>query len=275
GRCINTKAESETDRTASYGLASSSEPHLPCHCQMPELPAREARRHSTASDTLDCSESASRASESPQIGNSGDPAKCVTDSGLKWNCVVPALNLLRNAGYEAQQPQADGRLARSLYISAVMYLLDALPLDLNPEETMMLQHRMPEPVKTSLATCLGPSGTSLEATGRWKMIQPTRSYLHRLLASSIVQLFLLIRFILPYARLFLRQVYEYERSHRITERIVTTTLYAADELGKSSVNIGSAVCKFNEGRVGAAVGNLTSWWIEGIAGVYTRDWVRA
>jgi hypothetical protein len=81
-----------------------------------------------------------------------------------------------------------------------------------------------------------------------------------------VQIFLLVRFVLPYFKVFLRQVYEYERSHRITERIVTTTLDAADGLGKSGVNTGSAVCKFNEGRVGAAVGNLAAWWIEGVAG---------
>jgi hypothetical protein len=81
-----------------------------------------------------------------------------------------------------------------------------------------------------------------------------------------VQIFLIVRFIVPYATLFLRNVYEYERSHRLTERIVTTTLDAADGLGKSSLNIGSAVFKLNEGKVGTAVGNLAAWWVEGIAG---------
>lgn len=150
-----------------------------------------------------------------------------------------------------------------------MYLLDALPADLSAEESNMLQHRLPEPVKTSIITTT--SSTNLarlenSSSAQGRQIPPPRSYLHRLLASTIVQLFLLLRFILPYFKLFLRQVYEYERSHRITQRIVTTTLDAADGLGKSGVNIGSAVCKLNEGRVGAAVGNLAAWWIEGIAG---------
>lgn len=147
-----------------------------------------------------------------------------------------------------------------------MYLLDALPSDLTPDETTMLQHRLPEPVIDAVTASSQPQIAHLDGIAQSRGIQPPRSYLHRLLASSIVQIFLIIRFLLPYFRLFLRQVYEYERSHRITERLVTNTLDAADGLGRSSVNISSAVCKLNEGRVGAAVGNLASWWIEGVAG---------
>jgi len=181
---------------------------------------------------------------------------------------MTAFNLLRNAGYEAQQPRADGRLARSLYINAIMYLLDALPPDLTVDEITMIQHRIPQPVKASIAAEPRPQShlACLEGPVDFRPGPPARSCLHRLLAFTIVQIFLIVRFILPYIKLFLRQVYEYERSHRLTERIVTTTLDAADGLGKSSVNIGSTVCKINEGRVGAVVGNLAAWWVEGIAG---------
>lgn len=179
---------------------------------------------------------------------------------------MAAFNLLRNAGYEAQQPRADGRLARSLYINAIMYLLDALPPDLTAEETIMIEHRLPQSVKAAIAAEHQIHPARLEGPGDARPGPPARSYLHRLLASVIVQMFLIVRFILPYAKLFLRNVYAYERSHRLTERFVTTTLDAADGLGKSSVNIGSAVCKLNEGKVGTAVGNLAAWWVEGIAG---------
>lgn len=147
-----------------------------------------------------------------------------------------------------------------------MYLLDALPTDLTPDETTMLQHRLPAQVVDAVASSSLPQIAHLEERTHCRATQPPRSYLHRLLASSIVQIFLIVRFLLPYFQIFLRQLYEYERSHRITERIVTTTLDAADGLGKSGVNIGSAVCKLNEGRIGAAVGNLATWWIEGVAG---------
>lgn len=179
--------------------------------------------------------------------------------------ILLAFNLLRNAGYEAQQPHADGRLVRSLYVNALMYLLDALPTDLTLEETTMLGSRLPHPVKLSILESPQPNPTQLEGRISTKAAPP-RSYLHRLLASIIVHVFLLIRFFLPYIRILLRWAYEYERSHRITQRIVATTLDAADGLGKKSVDIGSTVCKFNEGRFGTAVGNLVSWWIEGIAG---------
>ncbi|KAJ5204893.1 uncharacterized protein N7498_005772 [Penicillium cinerascens] len=242
---------------------SSSEPHLPVHGHPTEISV-EMQRPSTASDDLEF-ESGSGGSTPPGEETSL-PAKYETESGLRWNRVVPAFNLLRNAGYEAQQPRADGRLARSLYINAVMYLLDALPTDLTAEETNMIQLRLPQPVKTSILAEPEPRLARLEGPVGSRPDPPARSYLHRLLASIIVQVFLIVRFILPYVKLFLRQVYEYERSHHLTERIFTTTLDAADGLGKSGLNIGSAVCKLNEGRVGAAVGNLAAWWVEGIAG---------
>ncbi|KAJ5167374.1 uncharacterized protein N7482_006155 [Penicillium canariense] len=259
-------SDNEPSGVLHHGLASSSEPHLPFNSQPLERAATEAQRPSTAGNDLDSSDSGSGGSNSPPVEEVGCPTKYETESGLRWNRVVPAFNLLRNAGYEAQQPQADGRLARSLYINAVMYLLDALPSNLTAEETLMLQHRLPEPVKESIASSSQPHLARLEGPTQLKTFQPPRSYLHRLLASTIVQIFLILRFLLPYLRLFLRQLYEYERSHRITERIVTTILDAADGLGKSSVNIGSAVCKLNGGRVGTAVGNLAAWWVEGIAG---------
>ncbi|KAJ5126670.1 hypothetical protein N7448_007449 [Penicillium atrosanguineum] len=241
---------------------SSSEPHLPLpgHESLTEIAVE--MRPSTASDDLSFDSSGG---SSPRE-ETGVPTKYETESGLRWNRVVPAFNLLRNAGYEAQQPHADSRLARSLYINATMYLLDALPPDLSAEETLMIAHRLPQPVKASIAAEPQIHLTRLEGSGEARPGPPARSYLHRLLASVIVQIFLLVRFILPYAKLFLRNVYEYERSHRLTERIVTTTLDAADGLSKSSVTIGSAVCKLNEGKLGTVVGNLAAWWVEGIAG---------
>ncbi|KAJ6137218.1 hypothetical protein N7471_003704 [Penicillium samsonianum] len=245
------------------GLASLSEPHLLCHSQFSTSVAPEVQRPSTASDDLDSFDSGSVGSDTPRE-DMGSTTKYETASGLRWNRVVPAFNLLRNAGYEAQQPQPDGRLARSLYVNALVYLLDALPPDLTVEETSMIQHHIPEPVKVGLTTYPPPPGYLYSANR--KISPQPRSYLHKILASTIVQLFILLRFLLPYAKVLLRQLYEYERTHRITERIVTTTLEAADGLGKGSVNIGAAVCRFNEGRVGAALTNFAAWWMEGVAG---------
>jgi hypothetical protein len=98
------------------------------------------------------------------------PTRFEGDSGLKWNRIIPgtyemscygnlstdkrvlflAANLLRNAGYEAQQPHTDSRLVRSLYINALLYLLDALPKDLTSDEAHSLQSRLPEPIKVAI-----------------------------------------------------------------------------------------------------------------------------
>lgn len=147
-----------------------------------------------------------------------------------------------------------------------MYLLDALPTDLTAEETKMLEHRLPEPIKASLVTYPQPELAQLERPGSTRLASPGRSYLHKLLAFIIMQLFVLVRILLPYAKFFLHRIYEYERSHRITERVVAMTLDAADGLGKRSIDVSSAACKLQEGRVGAVMGSVAGWWIEGVAG---------
>lgn len=181
-------------------------------------------------------------------------------------CCSVAFNLLRNAGYEAQQPQADGCFTRSLYISALVYLLDALPPDLTPDETAMLQHRLPESVKSSMPAAAHPQLARPEGPVDFKSLPSSKSYLHRLLAFAIVQVFVIVHFLLPYIRVILRQVYEYERTHRITERVFTAALDVAESLGKRSLDVGNSVCQFDQSTLGSTVGNLAAWWVEGIAG---------
>ncbi|KAL5687925.1 hypothetical protein EMGR_001239 [Emarellia grisea] len=246
-----------------------------------ELGAEESRRPATAGSSV-CPESYdSRSSASSSSGKTlealdhdegseGDAmdrgsmlAKYEVESGLRWNRVIPAFSLLRNAGYEAQQSTCDGRFVRSLYINALGYLLDALPADLTDEESMTIQHNLPARVKVTLAasSAVQPgaeAAVTMANQGAGTRYPTERSYLHRLLASSIVQFFLIVQFLLPYVKILLQQVYRYERSHRITERLVTATLDAADSLGKGSVSLGSTVLRLNEGKVGTAFTNLAA-----------------
>ncbi|KAF7134003.1 hypothetical protein CNMCM5793_005583 [Aspergillus hiratsukae] len=290
-------------------LAPSSTPDLG-YCRPPssaasDLGVEESPRPATAGSLSSASSSSGKTLEALDLdeGGNGDAmdresmlAKYEVESGLRWNRVVPgmhfnlnllaytrrkyanmdkALNLLRNAGYEAQQAACDGRFVRSLYINALGYLLDALPADLTDEESMTIHHNLPARIKATLATpASAQPGAGAGAGDAVTMVNqgagtryPTeRSYLHRLLASSIVQFFLIVQFLLPYAKILLHQVYRYERSHRITERLVTATLDAADSLGKGSVSLGSTVLRLNEGKVGTAFTNLAAWWVEGVAG---------
>ncbi|PTU22917.1 hypothetical protein P175DRAFT_0499468 [Aspergillus ochraceoroseus IBT 24754] len=182
------------------------------------------------------------------------------DSGLRWNRVTPALNLLRHAGYEAQQPRCDARLVRVLYLNAVTYLLTALPEDLTSEEAATLRRSLPEKVKASLPVSSG-SGVASPQSPR------TPSYLHRLLASSIVCFCLLLQFLMPFVKMLLVHLYQYERSYRVTERVTAMALSVADHISKGSVTFGSTVVNMYDGQPGvAAAVSAASWWVEGIAG---------
>ncbi|KAL3259034.1 hypothetical protein ABHI18_005615 [Aspergillus niger] len=181
---------------------------------------------------------------------------------------IPALNLLQNACHEAQQRQCDSRLARMLYVDALGYLLDGLPDDLSSQETMTIQDNLPAGVKESLAA---PSVTDPSAAGLHSLLAgenslPERSYLHRLLSSTIVYFFIMLQFLMPYVKILVCHLYQYERSHRITERAVTKVLVAADNFGKRGMVIGAAVLNYNEGKVSANLMDLAAWWVTSIAG---------
>lgn len=165
-------------------------------------------------------------------------------------------------------------------MNSLVYLLDGLPPDLSPQETYIIQDKLPANVKSAISPPLPPPPSSSSSipvltdgavsgqahAANFNPRDPGRSYLHRVLATGIVQFFLLLQFLLPYAKTLLQQVYQYERSHRVAERVVAATVDAVDSMGKGGVNLGSAILGMNDGRVGMAVADLAGWWVEGIAG---------
>ena len=92
------------------------------------------------------------------------------------------------------------------------------------------------------------------------------SALHRILASCIIQTFLLIQLILPYLRLVAYSAYRFERENRVSERLFSSTINTIDEIGKRSLRYTDAVCKLNDGRMGEALTEFAGWWIREIAG---------
>ncbi|KAL3482003.1 hypothetical protein BJX99DRAFT_112775 [Aspergillus californicus] len=202
-------------------------------------------------------------SASPEEGNGinkdalamGTSINYEVDSGLRWNRVDPALILLRHAGYEAQRPQCEPHLVRSLYLNAVTYLMSALPEDLTSEEAATIRSSLPETLRASQPTITGPAAAP-----------PTRSYLHLLLASSIVYFCLILQYLMPFIKDILFHLYQYERSGRVTERVTTLGLYLAEKLSRGSLNFGSTVLNMYDGKPRNAVTNVASWWLEGIAG---------
>ncbi|KAF7593821.1 hypothetical protein BBP40_010756 [Aspergillus hancockii] len=201
--------------------------------------------------------------ETKGLESMGTAVSKYEESGLRWNRVNPAINLLRIACFEGQQPQCDGRLVRSLYINALCYHLEGLPVDLTFEEAARIQQSLHPRISTPL---VAPSPAGFVSQPVHARYPTERSYLHRLLASSIVQFFILLQILTPYLKIVVHRVYQYERSHRVTERVVSATLDAAEQLGKRGVNLGSTVLSLHDGKVGVAVSNLAAWLVEGIAG---------
>ncbi|KAJ0425764.1 hypothetical protein BJY00DRAFT_273688 [Aspergillus carlsbadensis] len=177
------------------------------------------------------------------------------NSGLKWNSVSSALSRLRLAGYEAQRPHCERGLVRSLYLDAVAYLLSGLPEDLTDEEASKIRNSVPEKVKP-LTMPLQPSAFP----------PPARSYLHRLLASSIIYFCLLLQFLMPFIKEIIYHFYQHERSLRLIERATSLALYVLEQVSRGGVNLGSTVLNIYDGKIGDTASSATSWWVEGVAG---------
>ena len=92
------------------------------------------------------------------------------------------------------------------------------------------------------------------------------SLLQRVTAILVVQTFVLIRFLLPYIKLFIGHAYRFERKHRVTERLVNNGMMTADSLRRTSLQLSRTICQMNDGKVGKALNDSAIWWVGGLTG---------
>jgi hypothetical protein len=88
------------------------------------------------------------------------------------------------------------------------------------------------------------------------------SMLHRLLAEFILQIFVLLKFLMPHLIYFVGVLYGFEREHRISERVFVSGVNTLDAVLK----MGDSVCKMSDGKVGQVIGKFMDWCIRGIIG---------
>jgi hypothetical protein len=143
--------------------------------------------------------------------------------------------------------------SRQLYIHGITYLLRGLPSDLTVEEQLSIRSAIP-------ATVVQP-----QVYGQQNKPEQ-RSVLHRTLASTIVQIFVLAQCLLPYILYFLAAAYQYDQEHKVVQRAMQHGFGFMDRVGKSSVAIGARVLEFGDGRVGQVVGQSAQWIVDGVAG---------
>ncbi|KAI9833777.1 MAG: hypothetical protein M1819_003510 [Sarea resinae] len=207
----------------------------------------------------------------PNTADSSPPSFGVSESktGIVWKYANQGSNLLRLSVEESSSisvlDDRNAAFGRQLYLHALTYLLRGLPTDLSVEEQSTLQRAVPLCVFKSIKS--GNSDQQLavpSAQSKDRFDQP--SLIHRILASIIVQLFILFQCILPYLKLLARSVYSYDRDHQVSERLVAAGADTMDKVSKRSLELGTAVLQMGDGKVGQTLNELAIWWLEGVAG---------
>jgi hypothetical protein len=182
--------------------------------------------------------------------------------------MIIGLNLLSLAVEESSSISQDPRFgnasfARQLYLHALTYLLRALPTDMSTEEQLSIRGALPPGVVEPLRLNVN-SGYNLHMNASTSSDQP--SLLHRTLASTIVQLFILFQFILPYLKYLLSAAYQYDREHKISEKVLTQGIETVDSLGKRGMSFTTALYGMGDGKVGKMITQTAAWFVEGVTG---------
>ncbi|KAK0129293.1 hypothetical protein ONS95_001226 [Cadophora gregata] len=186
-------------------------------------------------------------------------------SGIGWKFANQGLSLLSLAVDESSSLSQDpnfgnASFARQLYLHALTYLIRALPTDLTTEEQLSIRSSLPQGIVEPL---------HLEVNG---YAQPNtasdsqRSLLHRTLASTIVQFFILAQFVLPYIKYLLRAAYQYDREHKISEKVFSQSIETVDTLGKAGLSWTGAIYGMGNGKVGQVMTDTAAWFVEGVTG---------
>ncbi|GME59269.1 ubiquitin-conjugating enzyme [Neofusicoccum parvum] len=193
--------------------------------------------------------------------------------GVNWKFASQGLNLLTAALQDYTTSGSShvdtSSFGRTLYLQALTLLLKGLPTDLSTQEKMSIETSLPPDIVKVIHVDI--SSGQLVCQGNQHVSEPQRpqpepSWLHRLLASSIIQFFLLLHLLLPYIKLCIGHAYQYERQHRISERLVSSSINTVDELGRRGIRFTNAVFQMNDGKVGQAINDLTLWWLRGVTG---------
>lgn len=163
--------------------------------------------------------------------------------------------------------------SRQLYIDGVSYLLRGLPQNLSSEETIRLQAAMPSemmlPQQPVDRVIVRDQANDNQVTQQEE--DPT--LLHRVVAMIVLQVFLFLSFLWPYVQTTCRGVYQYEREHHISEKLLNQSWTTANVLSKNTMAIAKTVCSWNDGQVGIALEDMVFWWVHGVTGGL-RDGVR-
>jgi hypothetical protein len=203
---------------------------------------------------------ASQGAHCPPLNTLQTVTRYLTGLSLLSLSITEATNLSQEPSFDTNSPNQSRSFSRQLYIHALSYLLRGLPADLTPDESISIRSALPTSMKIPLHIQISNTNTNPPLPPSTATSQP--SLLHRTLASTIVMLFIVLQFLLPYLRVTLKAAWHYERSHRITERLLKgsiDTVDAAGKLGVKGIGIGGVLWE-------AGLGDIVEWVVEGVRG---------
>ncbi|KAI9711301.1 MAG: hypothetical protein M1820_002288 [Bogoriella megaspora] len=196
------------------------------------------------------------------------------EKGILWEHVNKGLKHLSQAVQEMQDDKetngsATSALSRCLYMSGLTYLLRALPTDMTENECVNIRAALPRSITEHGMLATQQKRTSTEHNSNSKDGQASSkdvSPVHRFFAFTTLQIFLILQYLLPYIRLFISDLYRYEREHHISERVLRSSLDTIDGLVKISFRAANEICKLNDGKVGVAMREVGIDLIQGMVG---------
>jgi hypothetical protein len=139
---------------------------------------------------------------------------------------------------------------RSQHIHGLVYLLRALPNDLEPEEVWQLQSALPE-----------------ELQADWRSSSPRRARgnaLSRGITFVMLQFAMFLSSLVPVLMRLSDRFLQYEREHHVIQKLFTTSGQAIESLGERGLDLKEALVRFGQGRVGAALFEGVTWVAEGV-----------
>ncbi|RYP54825.1 hypothetical protein DL768_000389 [Monosporascus sp. mg162] len=171
----------------------------------------------------------------------------VNGSGIKWKYASQG-SMLHDA---SSRHRADAVFARKSYIDGVVYMLKALPEDMDEIERAAV-------LRAAADSCGERESREREGKGE------DRTLLHRWVQSLVALVVLLAHALFRLFREGVRLGARYEREHHVSQALVELGLVAAGAVGRCGAILGAAANAAGDSPAGRAVGALAAWVLENV-----------
>jgi hypothetical protein len=192
------------------------------------------------------------ASDSEGAGSTQALARTEASSGIDWFMAETGLMLVNRAYSQASRngEMTNSSAVRSQHIHGLVYLLRALPDDLEPVEIRQLQNALP-----------------VELQADWRSSSPRGgrgNVLSRGITFVMLQCAIFLSFLLPILMGLSDRFLKYERKHHVIQNLFASSGQAIESAGERGLDLKEALVRFGQGRVGAALLGGVTWVAEGV-----------